>query len=47
MVEEDTSKRAFVHLGFIGLFEWVIMHFWLKNEDDTYQRAMNFILHKF
>jgi hypothetical protein len=23
VAEEDTSKTAFVYLGFIGLFEWV------------------------
>lgn len=27
MTEEDTSKTVFVCLGFIGLFEWVVMTF--------------------
>jgi hypothetical protein len=31
MDEEDASKIAFVCLGFIGLFEWVVMTFGLKN----------------
>jgi hypothetical protein len=28
--EEDVSKMAFICLGFIGLFEWVVMTFGLK-----------------
>ena len=30
----------------IGLFEWVVMTFGLKNAGATYQRAMNYIFHK-
>ena len=30
--EEDMSKTAFICLGFVGLFEWVVMTFGLKNE---------------
>jgi hypothetical protein len=30
---------------FIGLFEWVVMPFGLKNTDATYQRAINLIFH--
>jgi hypothetical protein len=30
MAEEDASKTAFICLGFIGLFEWVVMTFGLK-----------------
>jgi hypothetical protein len=30
---------------FIGLFEWVVMTFGLKNAGATYQRAMNLIFH--
>jgi hypothetical protein len=43
MDEEDASKTAFICPGFIGLFEWVVMTFGLKNAGATYQRAMNLI----
>ena len=43
MAEEDMSKTAFVCPGFIGLLEWVVMTFRLKNAGATYQRAMNLI----
>jgi hypothetical protein len=46
MAEEDASKTASICLGFIGLFEWVIMTFGLKNAGATYQRAMNLIFHE-
>ena len=39
------SKTAFRCPGFVGLFEWVIMTFGLKNAGATYQRAMNLIFH--
>jgi hypothetical protein len=29
----------------VGLFEYVVMTFGLKNADVTYQRAMNYIYH--
>jgi hypothetical protein len=45
MVKEDMSKSAFRCLGFIGLFEWVVMTFGLKNVFATYQRAMNLIFY--
>jgi hypothetical protein len=45
MAEEDMSKIAFHCPGFIGLFEWVVMTFGLKNDSATYQRAMNLIFH--
>jgi hypothetical protein len=45
MVEEDMSKMALWYPGFIGLFEWDVMTFGLKNTDATYQRAMNLIFH--
>jgi hypothetical protein len=46
MAEEYTSKTAFICPGFIGLFEWVVMTFGLKNVGATYQRAMNLIFHE-
>jgi hypothetical protein len=45
MAEEDMSKMAFRYLGFIDLFEWVVMTFGLNNAGATYQRAMNLIFH--
>ena len=45
MAEEDTSKMAFRCPSFVGLFEWVVMTFGLKNAGATYQRAMNLIFH--
>jgi hypothetical protein len=46
MAEEDLFKTAFICPGFIGLFEWVVMTFGLKNAGATYQRAMNLTFHK-
>jgi hypothetical protein len=46
MAEEDASKTAFICPGFIGLFEWVVMTFGLKNAGATYQSAMNLIFHE-
>jgi hypothetical protein len=45
MVKDDVSKTAFRCPGFVGLFEWVVMTFGLKNTGATYQRAMNLIFH--
>ena len=45
MAEEDISKTSFRCPGFVGLFEWVVMTFGLKNARATYQRAMNLIFH--
>jgi hypothetical protein len=45
MDDEDISKTGFICLGFVGLFEWVVMTFGLKNVGATYQRAMNLIFH--
>jgi hypothetical protein len=45
MAEEDMSKMAFRCPSFIGLFEWVVMTFGLKNGGATYQMAMNLIFH--
>jgi hypothetical protein len=43
MAVEDISKTAFRCPGHIGLFEWIVMTFGLKNAGATYQRAMNYI----
>jgi hypothetical protein len=45
MDEEDMSKMAFRCPGLIGLFEWVVKPFGLKNTGATYQRAMKLIFH--
>jgi hypothetical protein len=45
MTEEDMSKMTFCCPSFIGLFEWVVMTFGLKNAGATYQRAMYLIFH--
>jgi hypothetical protein len=45
VVKEDVYKMAFYCPGFVGLFEWVVMTFGLKNAGVTYQRAMNLIFH--
>jgi hypothetical protein len=39
-------KWPFICPGFIGLFEWVVMTFGLKNTGSTYQRDMNLIFHE-
>ncbi|OMO49394.1 Integrase, catalytic core [Corchorus capsularis] len=41
IAEEDVRKTAFRCFGEIGIFEWVVMPFGLKNAGATYQRAMN------
>jgi hypothetical protein len=43
MAIEDISKTAFRFPGHIGLSEWIVMTFGLKNAGATYQRAMNYI----
>jgi hypothetical protein len=45
MAKEDVSKTAFRCPGFIGLFEWIVMTFGLKNASAMYQRDMNLIFH--
>jgi hypothetical protein len=45
MPKEDVSKTAFRCPRFVGLFEWVVMTFGLKNAGAMYQRAMNLIFH--
>jgi hypothetical protein len=46
MARKDVSKTAFICLGFIGLFECVVMTIGLKHAGATYQRAMNLIFHE-
>ena len=46
MAEEDIHETAFRCPGHLGLFEWVVMTFGLKNAGATYQRAMNYIFHE-
>jgi hypothetical protein len=46
MAVEDVAKTAFRCPGHIGLFEWIVMTFGLKNAGATYQRAMNYIFHE-
>jgi hypothetical protein len=46
MAVEDVSKIAFRCPGHIGLFEWIVVTFRLKNAGATCQRAMNYIFHE-
>jgi len=46
MAEEDIHKTAFRCPGSLGLYEWVVMTFGLKNAGATYQRAMDYIFHE-
>ena len=45
MALEDVNKTAFRVPGAVGLFEYFVMTFGLKNVGATYQRAMNYIFH--
>jgi hypothetical protein len=45
MALEDKHKIAFRVPGAVGLFEYVVMTFGLKNAGATYQCAMNYIYH--
>ena len=45
MALEDISKTAFRVPCAVGLFEYLVMTFGLKNAGATYQRAMNYIFH--
>jgi hypothetical protein len=45
MAPEDIHKTAFRVPGAVGLFEYVVTTFGLKNAGATYQRAMNHIFH--
>jgi hypothetical protein len=43
MDKEDVHKTAFHCHGFVGLIEWIVMTFGLKNTGATYQWAMHLI----
>ena len=45
MALEDISKTAFRVPGAVGLFEYLVKIFGLKNTSATYQHAMNYIFH--
>jgi hypothetical protein len=45
MALKDIHKTAFRVPDVVGLFEYVVMTFGLKNSGATYQRAMNYIYH--
>jgi hypothetical protein len=45
MAREDVNKTAFRVPGVVGLFEYLVMTFGLKNAGATYQCAMNYIFH--
>ncbi|CAL2270385.1 unnamed protein product [Prunus armeniaca] len=45
VAEEDIHKTAFMCPGHIGVFEYTVMPFGLRNAGATYQIAMNFVFH--
>jgi hypothetical protein len=45
MAPEDIHKTTFRVPGVVGLFEYVVVTFGLKNASATYQHAMNYIYH--
>lgn len=45
MAPEDINKTTFRVPGAVGLFEYLVMTFGLKNAGATFQRAMNYIFH--
>ena len=45
MAPEDVNKTTFRVPGAVGLFEYLVMTFGLKNAGATYQRTMNYIFH--
>jgi hypothetical protein len=46
MAIEDIAKTTFKCPDHVGLYEWIVMTFVLKNTGATYQRAMNYIFHE-
>jgi hypothetical protein len=47
MAKEDMYKMTFRCPSFVGLFEWVVMTFGLKNVGATYHMAINLFFHDF
>jgi hypothetical protein len=45
MALKDIHKATFRVPGAMGLFEYMVMTFVLKNAGATYQRAMNYMYH--
>ncbi|CAL8162177.1 unnamed protein product [Prunus armeniaca] len=45
VAEEDIHKIAFMCLGHIGAFEYIVRPFGLRNAGATYQRALNSVFH--
>jgi hypothetical protein len=45
LAPKDIHKTAFRLPGAVGLFEYMVMTFGLKNAGATYERAMNYIYH--
>jgi hypothetical protein len=46
MAIEDIAKTAFRCPSHVGLYEWIVFTFGLKNVGATYQRAMNYKFHE-
>jgi hypothetical protein len=46
MAIEDIAKTAFRCHGYVGLYEWIVITFGIKNAGTKYQRAMNYIFHE-
>lgn len=45
IANEDVPKTAFRCPRALGIYQWKVMPFGLKNAGATYQRAMNYIFH--
>lgn len=47
ITDEDVSKMMFRCPGALGTYEWVVMPFGLKNDEENYQRVMNSIFYDY